>query len=157
MDRGDAPIPFDLNGFLPYRLAVAASQVSREFAALYRKKFGISPAEWRILAHLSQTEKVSVRDIHERVDMDKSKVSRAATRLEQAGLVEKLVNPGDRRLVSLSLTTAGHDLVARIIPVALAFQERLRLRLGEMAPDLAAGLDRLTELQAIGGDRKDQT
>lgn len=145
MDRGDVPIPFDLDDFLPYRLAVAASHVSREFATLYREKFGISPAEWRILAHLSQTQKVSVRDIHRRVDMDKSKVSRAAARLEEAGLVEKLANRSDRRLVSLSLTTAGHDLVGRIIPMALAFQDRLIQRLGDVAPILTAGLDRLTE------------
>ena len=145
MDRGDVPTTFDLNDFLPYRLAVASSQISREFAALYRKEFGISLAEWRILAHLSQTEKVSVRDIHERVDMDKSKVSRAAARLEQAGLLEKLTNRGDRRLVSLSLTAEGRALIGRIIPMALTFQEHLVKRLGDVAPGLNAGLDRLTE------------
>ena len=156
MDRGNVPMTFDLDKFLPYRLAVAASQVSREFEALYRKKFGISNAEWRILAHLSQTEKVSVRDIHERVDMEKSKVSRAATRLEQAGLVEKLTNRGDRRLVSLSLTSAGRALVSKIIPMALAFQERLIQKLGDLGPLLAAGLDRLTEPGKPEHDLKDQ-
>ena len=156
MDRGDAPTTFDLDKFLPYQLAAAASHVSREFAALYREEFGISPAEWRILAHLSQTEKVSVRDIHDRVDMDKSKVSRAAARLEQAGLVEKLANRTDRRLISLSLTVAGQDLVARIMPLALAFQERLVQRLGDIAPLLTAGLDRLSGSEMPSGKIKDQ-
>lgn len=156
MDRGDVPMTFDLDNFLPYRLAVAASHVSREFEALYRKEFGISNAEWRILAHLSQADKVSVRDIHKRVDMDKSKVSRAAARLEQAGLVEKLANRSDRRLVSLSLTTAGLDLVGRIMPMALAFQERLIQRLGDIAPLLASGLDRLAEPEDPVHKRKGQ-
>ena len=38
--------------------------------------------EWRVIANLTQKEAVSVRDIFERVDMDKSKVSRAASRLD---------------------------------------------------------------------------
>lgn len=143
--RERPPLPaFDLEAFLPYRLAAAASHVSREFADLYREQFGLSLAEWRILAHLSQTKEVSIRDIYDRVDMDKSKVSRAATRLEQAGYVAKLENPSDRRLISLSLTEAGSDLTAKIIPLALSFQEKLLTRLGETAPLLDAGLERLS-------------
>ena len=144
MTSGHRPT-FDLEGFLPYRLAVAASHVSREFAALYRDRFGISLPEWRILAHLSQTDEVSVRDIHERVDMDKSKVSRAATRLEESGLIEKRTNPNDRRLVSLSLTDGGRKLIGQIIPVAEAFQDQLLSRLGSIAPDLDQGLSRLAK------------
>lgn len=145
MDSGDATMMFELDMFLPYRLAVASSHVSREFAALYRKEFDISIPEWRILAHLSQMDEASVRDIHERVDMDKSKVSRAATRLEQAGLVRKQVNADDRRLVVLSLTLKGRDLICRIKPIALAFQAQLYASLGKTAPALAAGLDRLID------------
>ena len=153
MTSGDPADMFKLDAFLPYRLAVAASHVSREFAALYQEQFGISLPEWRILAHLSQIEKVSVRDIHDRVDMDKSKVSRAAARLERAGLVEKLLNPEDRRLVSLSLTEEGRTLVGKIIPIALAFQERLIDRLGDAPEALVAGLDRLSGKSAFGTDQ----
>ncbi len=102
---------FDLADFLPYQLAVAASRVSRQFAERYRAEFGLSIPEWRVLAHLSQSGSVSVREIHRRVDMDKSKVSRAAARLEAAGLVEKRTHGTDRRLLAMSLTRrrAGHD------------------------------------------------
>ena len=46
--------------------------------------------------------------------MDKPKVSRAAARLEHAGLVRKRVDPRDRRLVSLSLTRKGERLFEEI-------------------------------------------
>ena len=99
--------PLDLDGFLPYRLSVAASRISRRFAARYGAEAGIAVPEWRVLAHLAQARSVSVLDIHLRVDMDKSKASRAASRLEEAGLVAKVPHPSDRRLVALSLTRPG--------------------------------------------------
>jgi maleylacetoacetate isomerase len=102
---------FDLSAFLPYQLAVAAARVSKGFADRYRAEFGLSIPEWRVLAHLAGDDAVSVREIHARVDMDKSKVSRAAARLEEAGLIEKRENAADRRLLDMRLTDKGRDLI----------------------------------------------
>jgi DNA-binding MarR family transcriptional regulator len=141
-------MPFELDTFLPYRLSVAAGQVSRRFARLYGVETGISMPEWRVLAHLAQAGPVSVRDIHGRVDMDKSKVSRAAGRLERAGLVRKVGHAEDRRLVALSLTPAGEALMARLGAIADAFQEELVAELGGDAAALDAGLSRLIRSDA---------
>jgi DNA-binding MarR family transcriptional regulator len=136
---------FDLREFLPYQLAAASERVSRDFAEIYRREFGITIPEWRVLAHLSQEGDISVRDIEARVAMEKSKVSRVATRLEAAGYVEKRLNAGDRRLLSLSLTPKGRELMARIVPVALSYQARLIERLGPDAGPTVAGLRRMRE------------
>ena len=136
---------FDLNDFLPYRLNAAASRISRAFADRYREEFGISIPEWRVLAHLHQSGDVSVRDIEARADMEKSKVSRAATRLEAAGYITKAVNDADRRLLALRLTPEGQALVARVLPVAMQFQAEMLARLGDAAPGLEAGLSLLLE------------
>lgn len=136
---------FDLTQFLPYQLAAAAERVSRDFAETYRREFDISIPEWRVLAHLNQSGEVSVRDIENRVAMEKSKVSRAASRLETAGHVVKHINPGDRRLVVLSLTDKGRALMALIIPRALDYQAGLMERLGPAAPLMAGALARIIE------------
>jgi len=115
--------PLDLDGFLPYLVNVLASRLSRELAQVYEARFGISIPEWRVLAHLAQNRNVSVREIHERVDMDKSKVSRAAARLEATGVIEKNVSPADRRLVELRLTRKGRRLFGEIAPLALAYEQ----------------------------------
>ncbi|MFC3570244.1 MarR family winged helix-turn-helix transcriptional regulator [Paracoccus simplex] len=138
---------FDLDGFLPYRLNVAATQVSRRFAALYAAEAGLTVPEWRVLAHLDHSGAVSVRDIHARVNLDKSMVSRAATRLQEAGLVRKSGNETDRRLVVLELTDEGRALMARLGQIAAGFQAELLAELG----DDAAALDRaLTRLSTRG-------
>lgn len=121
---------FDLEKFLPYRLAVLAESVSRAFEAEYRARFGIGVAEWRVVAHLSQSPSVSVRDIQRRVAMEKSRVSRAATRLERAGFVKRLPDPNDGRLVALELTPSGRHLVQTMAPIARDFEARLLASLG---------------------------
>lgn len=136
---------FDLSAFLPYQLAVAAARVSKGFADRYRAEFGLSIPEWRVLAHLAGDDAVSVREIHARVDMDKSKVSRAAARLEEAGLIEKRENAADRRLLDMRLTDKGRDLIGRIVPIADAFQAEVEARLGEDAAAFRRALARLLE------------
>lgn len=143
---------FDLSTFLPYRLSVAASRTSREFSALYRERFGIGIAEWRVVAHLSQADAVSVREIHSRVEMDKSRVSRAAGRLEAQGYITKRASAVDRRLVELSLTDKGREMMAEIAPMAARYDRILVERLGAAAPAFRAGLDTLlTEPTQMGG------
>lgn len=138
------PLPeFDLAAFLPYRLAVAAAKLSEGLARRYRAEFGISVPEWRVLVHLAQSGNVSIRDIEARVAMEKSKVSRAASRLEAAGLVAKEINESDRRLLHLSLTAKGRALMARLLPLAIAYQAEVAAGLAETLPGLEAGLDRL--------------
>ncbi len=134
---------FDLDRFLPYRLAVAAARLSEGLARRYRDDFGISVPEWRVLVHLAQSGNVSVRDIERRVMLEKSKVSRAASRLEAAGLIAKKVNVADRRLVQLSLSAKGRALMARLLPLATAYQAEIEAHLAERIDGLMAGLDRL--------------
>lgn len=136
---------FDLAAFLPYQLAVAAAHVSKGFAERYRAEFGLSIPEWRVLAHLAGGDAVSVREIHVKVDMDKSKVSRAAARLEEAGLIEKRAHANDGRLVDMRLTEAGRALIARIVPIADTYQAEVEARLGPQAQAFRQALAKLVE------------
>ena len=136
---------FDLSAFLPYQLAVVSSRISKEFSELYRAEFGLTIPEWRVLAHLAQSDQVSVREIQARVDMDKSKVSRAAARLEAQGLIVKRENLEDRRLLDMRLTVKGRDLITRIVPIADAYQAQLLAQIGTDAAVFRAALLRLLE------------
>ena len=142
------PLPaFDLYGFTPYRLAVAAKRTSEELARQYRDRFGISIPEWRVLVHLAHSGEVSVRDIEARVAMEKYEVSRAAKRLREDGLIERRENPADRRLVIMSLTPKGHAMMAELLPMAKAHQQDLEDRLGAAFRQLEAGLEELLKEQ----------
>lgn len=134
---------FDLNGFLPFQLSVMTERIRKELTSRFAPEFQLSVPEWRVLVQLWGSEGVSVRELHVAVAMDKSKVSRAASRLESAGMVEKRENADDRRLLQIRLTQQGSELVMRLIPIAHEFEKELALRLGGDAPAFRRALEHL--------------
>jgi DNA-binding MarR family transcriptional regulator len=126
---------FELDRFVPYLVSALADRLSTDLARVYQSRFGITNAEWRVLTHLSANAKVSVREIHARVSMDKVKVSRAAARLEAAGLIRKQVNKTDQRLVELQLSPRGRALFRKIAPLALAYEAEALAQLTDRERD----------------------
>lgn len=138
------PLPdFDLDRYLPYRFSVIATRLSNELSAQYREKYGISITEWRVLVNLAYSDSTSVRDIEKRVSVEKSKVSRAVTRLQDAGFLTKAVDSKDRRLLQLTLTAKGAELVRDLVPLAQAYQRQLEKKLMDKVPGLQAALDQM--------------
>ncbi len=116
---------FILANFLPYQLSILASGISRDFSKEYILRFGLNNAEWRIIAHLSQeTETISIREIYKKVDLEKSKVSRAVSKLAKRKLLSKKVNLSDKRLVDLKLTKAGREIIDEMTEIAMDFEAR---------------------------------
>ena len=114
-----------LSEFLPYQLAVISSRISKRLSVIYEQRYDLTMPEWRVLVHLAQSTKLSVREICTYVDLDKPSVSRAVSRLETAGFVEKVTSAADQRLVEVSLTEEGRSALKAIIPDALTLETRL--------------------------------
>lgn len=144
---------FDLEHFIPYQFSVIAAQLSADLAALYKDRFGISVAQWRILINLAYSDSQSVRDIQKRVHLDKAKVSRAVSQLEERGLLSKDIDDTDRRLLHLRLTEAGRQMVCELIPLAEAFQTQLATKLAgdlsEMQTHLSHLMKELSDGQTL--------
>ena len=114
---------FQLDDFLPYLLNNAAEVTGRAFSVHYREAYGMSRAQWRIMAHL-----------------EKSKVSRAVAALESAGLLVRAPSSTDRRAEMLSLTEAGLRIYADLSARAMQFQDGLAARLGPQQTQALAKL-----------------
>ena len=114
-----------LDKFLPYRLSVASNAVSERIAQSYRKRFGIKVPEWRLIAILAEEARLTPQELGRRTRMDKITVSRAASALQDRGLIAASRNPEDGRSHFLTLTDDGEDLYAEIAPLALALERQL--------------------------------
>ena len=102
-----------LETFFPYRLAVVAEAFSRQLVAVYGREHGFSREEWRLLFLLEEAGVLDSLQLSQRTSLDKVQVSRAATRLEEKGLITREVLGSDRRLRNYAITARGEALFRR--------------------------------------------
>ncbi len=105
---------YDLTRVTAYRLAVLSNRLTLWSARVYRREFGTSVLEWRVLSILAALGPVMARDVAEFSVLDKSNVSRAVRRLTARGLVRQASHPDDGRSRILTLTGEGRALHRRI-------------------------------------------
>lgn len=120
-----ATAALELERFLPYRLNVLADLVSQSLSKVYARVYGLSVAEWRIIATLGQFEAMTAAAIGAHSHMHKTKVSRAVATLTKRGLISRTSDSDDLRAAILRLTTAGREVYDNIVPDALDYTERL--------------------------------
>lgn len=116
---------FNLDDFLPYQISVLSARINRLLSKVYAEQHGLSMPEWRVLVHVARREKMSVRDIHKCVNLEKPAVSRAVAKLEETGLLVKTTSKQDHRLVDIELSEAGVEVLNDITPKALLFEDGL--------------------------------
>ncbi len=109
---------FNLEDFLPYRLAVAAATVSRLMGRRFAEAAKLSISEWRVLAVVGRAGVLSPSTIGQLAAMDKVKVSRAAASLVARGLIKQTQDPHDGRGRLLRLTRKGAGVQRTLIGVA---------------------------------------
>jgi DNA-binding MarR family transcriptional regulator len=131
-----------LENFLPYRLSVLAQIVSESLHDLYAGPFDLTVTQWRVMAALGRFEPLTASDVGQRIVMDKVAVSRAVAGLMKRSLVERATDPEDRRRATLTLSAKGRAVHARIVPLALEYEQRLYAALSAAERDQ---FDRLTD------------
>jgi DNA-binding MarR family transcriptional regulator len=107
-----------LDRFLTYRLHVLNKLSDKQTSDMYEAKLGMSTMECRCLAAVGYFHPVSVKDLAQLANLDKSQASRAALSLFEAGLVERLARDGDSRGVDLVLTKKGAGIYEKVIALA---------------------------------------
>ena len=115
----------ELEHFLPYRLSVLSNTVSQAIARAYESRFDLSIPEWRVMAVVARYPGISAVDVVTRTAMDKVAVSRAVTRLVDAGRVSRRHDASDRRRVRLQLSPAGRAVYRKVVPVARRYEREL--------------------------------
>jgi DNA-binding MarR family transcriptional regulator len=125
------PAPLDLERFLPFRLSVLATHLTRAVARVYMQRFHLSAPEWRTIAVLGLYGAMSANSVVERTAMDKVRVSRAVARLLTAGRITRRTDAEDRRRAILDLTPKGRADYEQIVPMVLAVERELLSEVGE--------------------------
>jgi len=96
-----------IKDLLSYRIHRLANALSRGAALRYRREFGVSLMEWRILALLGGFAPMTLKELAKESGLDKSQASRAVAALVGRGLVLRETGREDAREVALRLSAEG--------------------------------------------------
>lgn len=109
--------PIDLEDYIPALLTHLAIKLSGGAAAIYRRQFGMSITDWRIMALLAGEPWMTAGRVTEMYGYDKAAVSRALNAMLAKGLIETRFHGKNRRRQHIALTPDGlrmHDEIAKI-------------------------------------------
>ncbi|GAA4567868.1 MarR family transcriptional regulator [Micromonospora coerulea] len=127
------------------RIMHVASAI-RHYQDVEISELGLTPAVARALHELDPDRPLPARDLAEQLRCDRSNVTGLVDKLEQAGLVERRVDPADRRQKTLVVTDAGRRMRDRVHQVMS--DSRL---LGGLTTDELAALRELVWKVSDGG------
>jgi MarR family transcriptional regulator for hemolysin len=108
-----------------------AARMLRTFADHRAGQFGITRAQWVVLARLDHSEGLKQSELAEILDLQPISLTRLLDKLCESGLIERRPDPIDRRAKRLFLTPAARPLLEKLVDlgeelmaIALAGVER---------------------------------
>jgi len=131
-----------LQAFLPFRIARLAARTSAAISQVYADAHGLSRDEWRVLAATGEAEAQPTRAIAEQTGLDKVAISRAASALEDRGLIRRTEDRADRRIKILRLTAEG---AAALEEIERQVRDREAFLLEALTPEEQAALESAIE------------
>src|ERR1044072_2882403 len=90
------------------------ARLLRTHADQRARAFGMTRAQWAVLARLESNEGLKQSELAEMLDLQPITLTRLVDRLCAAGLIERRADPGDRRAKRLYLTPAARPLMDRL-------------------------------------------
>jgi DNA-binding MarR family transcriptional regulator len=120
----------------------------REASRTAESVMGLTAAQLFVLHQLGEGGIASINTLAQRTFTHQSSVSAVVTRLEQLNFVQRKTDPLDRRSVSVSLTAAGKEILAkapepvqqRLVAVVLAMQQPQRAMLAKLLEEFSLRL-----------------
>ncbi len=141
----------------PMGVVGRVSRVARRIDLAQRATFArydLDPAAFDVLATLRRSGApftLSAGELMQSAMVTSGAITQRLDRLEARGLVRRGPHPGDGRVVLVSLTGEGRDLVDRVLPDHLATEERLLAALSAEQRATLAGLLRTLDRALADG------
>src|SRR6266851_8696918 len=106
-------LPRSLNREFAFTINDVARML-RTYADYKGAQFGVTRAQWVVLARLDRFEGLKQSELAEMLDLQPITVTRLLDRLCDCGMIERRADPNDRRAKRLFLTAASRPLLERL-------------------------------------------
>jgi DNA-binding MarR family transcriptional regulator len=112
----------------------AARAVARRFDTAFRP-LELTNGQFSLLMSLNRPDPASIRSVADLLAMDRTTLTAALKPLERRGLIRVTVDPTDRRGRHLTLTPAGHRLLAEATPIWQREHAAIDAQFGDSGPE----------------------
>jgi len=102
---------------LPFEIAETAHALRKAFDRR-AAGLGVTRAQWKVLFRLSRNPALRQIELADMLDIEPITLSRIVDRLEEAGHVERVADPVDRRAWRLHVTERAQPLIAKLRALA---------------------------------------
>lgn len=141
---------------VPQRILLLAKMIERQASRNLQGEFGMSVAQWRVLAFVCISGPATASFIGEAAEADPAEVSRAVKALEQRRLVTRAYAPGNRKTMIIAPTADGRELFAEIRRRRQAYfsritQELPRSQIADLGRSLTSIADEVVNERAERG------
>lgn len=131
---------------LPQRLLLLAKMIDRVASRKLQEGFGLSVAQWRVLAFVCISGPATASFIGEAAEADPAEISRAVKSLVEGKLVSRAFEPGSRKTMVITPTAEGSALFAQIRRQRLEYFSRITSNVpGSSKVDLSRALTSIAE------------
>lgn len=110
------------DGSLMLLLGIAFWRMKQAF----EREMGLTAATWFLLSMLIDEDGISQGEVSNRFEVDPSRITRLAQRLEREGLLRRERDPEDNRVVRLHATEEGRRLIEGCRERREGFEDRIR-------------------------------
>ena len=135
------------------------ARMLKTYADYKGAQFGVTRAQWAVLARLDRFEGLKQAELAEMLDLQPITLTRLLDRLCDNGLIERRSDPNDRRAKRLFLTPAAHPLLDRLSDLGADMMEtvlegidarsieRMLRELGQLKDNLRRAINRNPQQQ----------
>jgi MarR family transcriptional regulator, transcriptional regulator for hemolysin len=106
-------LPHSINREFAFTINDVARML-KTYADYKASHFGITRAQWAVLARLDRFEGLKQSELADMLDLQPISLTRLLDRLSDCGLIERRPDPNDRRAKRLFLTPAARPMLERL-------------------------------------------
>ena len=107
------------------RVAHAFAEVLRQCCVEHGKQYVVTPSQFGVLTALAYMDDVTIGSISQQRGLDAPTITGIVKRLEQSGLVKRIHDRIDRRVVKVCLTEEGRTIINALGSPVDAFNDVL--------------------------------
>ena len=115
----------ELHQYMPCQLAELSNAIIRSVADLFDEWYDLTITEWKVMVTVAKNPGLSAVAVAECSGLDTVAVSRAVTKLMDAGRIHREFGREDRRRSILRLSDDGQALYDEVLPIAIELQSNL--------------------------------